>query len=133
MTSAIVHKYKLTTELCVCNCLGHFIWFIAPEKIIIEKSGWGYNIYFFLKLNFLLLENLLKTSFCTYTSINALLKNLIKKKVHKYVFNFLMDHEVLTTLQSGFISGDSTVNQLVDIYNSFCKALDEGKEVRAIF
>ena len=44
-----------------------------------------------------------------------------------------MDHEVLTTLQSGFISGDSTVNQLVDIYNSFCKALDEGKEVRAIF
>ena len=44
-----------------------------------------------------------------------------------------MDHEVLTTLQSGFISGDSTVNQLVDIYNSFCKALDEGKEVCAIF
>ena len=44
-----------------------------------------------------------------------------------------MDHEVLTTLQSGFISGDSTVNQLVDIYNSFCKAIDEGKEVCAIF
>ena len=44
-----------------------------------------------------------------------------------------MDHGVLTTLQSGFISGDSTVNQLVDIYNSFCKALEEGKEVCAIF
>ena len=44
-----------------------------------------------------------------------------------------MDHEVLTTLQSGFISGDSTVNQLVDIYNSFYKAIDKGKEVRAIF
>ena len=44
-----------------------------------------------------------------------------------------MDHEVLTTLQSCIISGDSIVNQLVDIYNSFCKALDEGKEVRAIF
>ena len=44
-----------------------------------------------------------------------------------------MDHVVLTTLQSGFISADSTVNQLVDIYNSFCKAIDEGKEVRAIF
>ena len=29
--------------------------------------------------------------------------------------------------------GDSTVNQLVDTYNTFCKALDEGKEVRAIF
>ena len=44
-----------------------------------------------------------------------------------------MDHEVLTSLQSGFISGDSTVKELVDIYNSFCKAIDEGKEVRAIF
>ena len=25
------------------------------------------------------------------------------------------------------------MNQLVDIYNIFCKALDEGKEVRAVF
>ena len=44
-----------------------------------------------------------------------------------------MDHEVLTTLQLSFISGESTVNQLIDIYNTFCKATDEGKEVRAIF
>ena len=29
--------------------------------------------------------------------------------------------------------GDSTVNQLTDLYNTFCQALDEGKEVRAIF
>ena len=26
-----------------------------------------------------------------------------------------------------------TVNQLDDMYNTFCKALDEGKDVRAIF
>ena len=63
------------------------------------------------------------------STVGKVLENI----VHKYVFNFLMDHEVLNILQSGFISGDSTVNQLVDIYNSFCKALDEGKEVRAIF
>ena len=29
--------------------------------------------------------------------------------------------------------GDSTVNQLIDIYKTFCKALDGGKEVRAVF
>ena len=40
---------------------------------------------------------------------------------------------MITTLQSGFVPGDSTVNQLIDIYNTFCRALDEGKEVRAIF
>ena len=50
-----------------------------------------------------------------------------------YVFNFFRDNEIITALQSGFVPGDSTVNQLVDIYNTFCKALDEGKEVRAIF
>ena len=66
-------------------------------------------------------------------SLLSTVGKVLEKNVHKYVFNFLMDHEVLTTLQSGFISGDSTVNQLVDIYNSFCKAIDEAKEVRAIF
>ena len=58
---------------------------------------------------------------------------VLEKIVHKNLFNFIRDHEILTTLQSGFIPGDSTVNQLVDIYNTFCKALDEEKEVRAIF
>ena len=33
----------------------------------------------------------------------------------------------------GFVPGDSSVNQLIDIYNTFCKALDEGEEVRTIF
>ena len=57
----------------------------------------------------------------------------LKKIVHKYVFNFLNDHHVITTLQSGFVPGDSTDYQLVDIYNTFCQALDEGKEVRTTF
>ena len=57
---------------------------------------------------------------------------VLENVVHKYVFIFLMKHEFLTILQSGFISGDSTVKQFEDIYNSFCKAIGVGKEVRAI-
>ena len=57
----------------------------------------------------------------------------MEKIVHKHVFNFCRDNSILTALQSGFVPGDSTVNQLVDLYNTFCKALDEGKEVRAVF
>ena len=45
------------------------------------------------------------------------------------MFNFFRDHDVLTSLQSGYIPGESTVNQLVHIYNTFCKALDVVKEV----
>ena len=58
---------------------------------------------------------------------------VMEKIIHKHVFNFFRDHNVITTLQSGFLPGDSTINQLTDLYNTFCKALDDGKEVRAIF
>ena len=57
----------------------------------------------------------------------------MEKIVHKHMFNFFLDQHAITSLQSAFVPGDSTVNQLVDIYNTFCKALDAGKEVRAFF
>ena len=58
---------------------------------------------------------------------------VLEKIGHKHLFNYIRDHEILSALQSGFIPGDLTVNQLVDIYITFCKSLDEGKEVRAVF
>ena len=33
----------------------------------------------------------------------------MEKLVHKYVFNFFMEHHGIITLQSGFTAGDSTV------------------------
>ena len=66
-------------------------------------------------------------------SLLSCIGKVLEKLVHKYVFNFFRDNAVITALQSGFMPGDSTVNQLIDVYNTFCKALDEGKEVRAIF
>ena len=35
--------------------------------------------------------------------------------------------------QSGFIPGDSTTDQLLHIYHTFCEAVDNGKEVRVVF
>ncbi|MCG8032736.1 MAG: hypothetical protein JAZ03_11255 [Candidatus Thiodiazotropha taylori] len=51
----------------------------------------------------------------------------------KHLFNHLQANNVLSSLQSGFIPGDSTVNQLTYLYHTFCEALDAGKEVRAVF
>ena len=51
----------------------------------------------------------------------------------KYLFNHIRDNNLLSSLQSGFILGDSTINQLTFLYNTFCQALDSGKEVRAVF
>ena len=69
-----------------------------------------------------------------YRSISLLntLGKVLEKNVHKHVFSFFRDNSIISTLQSGFVPGDSTVTQLTDIYNTFCKALDEGKEVRTI-
>ena len=44
-------------------------------------------------------------------------------------------NNVIYKYQSGFQPGDSTVNQLVDIYmyNTIISSLDKGKDVRFIF
>ena len=45
---------------------------------------------------------------------------VLEKIIHKYIYNFLKEHQVITTLQSGFIPGDSTVNQLVGLNLFIC-------------
>ena len=57
----------------------------------------------------------------------------MERCVHKYISQCLKQHSIITGFQSGFQSGDSTVNQLVYLYNAFSKALDENKEVRVVF
>ena len=58
---------------------------------------------------------------------------VIERLIFKHLYNHLRDNNILSSLQSGFIPGDSTVNQLTYLYNVFCQALDSGKEVRAVF
>jgi len=60
-------------------------------------------------------------------------EKVFKRILFKYVFNFLRDREFFTSYQSGFLPGDSTVNQLTYLYNTFCKALDNALEVRVVF
>ena len=45
---------------------------------------------------------------------------VMEKSVHKHMLNFCLNQHAVTSLQSGFVLGDSTVNQLVDFYNTFC-------------
>ena len=71
---------------------------------------------------------------CNYRPISLLssIGKVMEKIVHKHMFNYFNDHSLITCLQSAIVPGDSTVNHLVDIYNTFCKALDNGLEVRAV-
>ena len=53
--------------------------------------------------------------------------------MHKHVHKFVLENQIITPFQSELTTGDSTVNQLTDMYNTFCRALDGGKEVHVVF
>ena len=66
----------------------------------------------------------------------SLLSNIdktLERLVFKYLFNHFRDNNIITPFQYGFTPGDSPVNQLTYLYNTFCQALDSGKEVRVVF
>ena len=58
---------------------------------------------------------------------------MFERLIFKHLYNHFRDNNLLSSLQSGFIPGDSTVNQLIYLYNVLCQALDSGKGVRAVF
>ena len=46
-------------------------------------------------------------------------EKVFERTVFKHIYNHFQDNNILTPLQSGFIPGDSTVNQLNYLYDSF--------------
>ena len=57
----------------------------------------------------------------------------MERVIFKHVFNFLRDNRVINIHQSRFQPGDSTICQLTLLYQQFCRALDEKKDIRIIF
>lgn len=49
------------------------------------------------------------------------------------MLRYLNDNKLISPSQSGFISGDSTVYQLLSIYDDICSSLDKGVPSQAIF
>ena len=61
------------------------------------------------------------------------MEKVFERIIFKYVNNHLHLHRFFTPSQSGFIPGDSTVNQLTFLYDKICRALDNGLETRSVF
>ena len=61
------------------------------------------------------------------------LDKALERLVFKYLYNHFLDNNILTSFQSGFRPGDSTVNQLTYLYDTFCHALDSGEEIKVVF
>ena len=76
-----------------------------------------------------------KTNVSNYRPISLLscLGKVFEKCVFKHLHNYVVTNQLISPVQSGFTPNDSAVFQLIDLYNSFAKAIDEGKEIRVIF
>ena len=66
-------------------------------------------------------------------SLLSTVGKMMERIVFKYVYNYFKENFIISANQSGFLPGRSTVTQLLEVYNAFCKAVDEGKEIRVIF
>ena len=49
------------------------------------------------------------------------------------MLQYLNQEDIITLSQSGFKQGDSTIYQLINMYDDFCGALDKGIPTQAIF
>ena len=58
---------------------------------------------------------------------------VFERLIFKHLLNHLQENSFLTSLQSGFMPGDSTVIQLTFFHNIFCQALDANKEIQVVF
>ena len=58
---------------------------------------------------------------------------ICERVVFKHLFNYIRDNNLITPHQSGFIPGDSTVNQLAFMYHTFAKALNDKFDIRLVF
>lgn len=66
-------------------------------------------------------------------SLLSSISKIFEKCVFKYFYNYIHENRLISPVQSGFTPNDSAVYQLVDLYDCFCRALDDGKEVRVVF
>ena len=56
-----------------------------------------------------------------------------EKTIFKHLVNYYTDNDILSMHQSGFTPGDSTVHQLVYLYNTVCKALNDKKKMLKLY
>ena len=66
-------------------------------------------------------------------SLLPCISKVFEKILFDHIFDFLKTHSILTHKQSGFIPGDSTINQLLTICQNIAKHIDNGDEVVAVF
>jgi hypothetical protein len=72
-------------------------------------------------------------SVANYRPIYNCFIKILEKIILKHLHNYLLRYNILSDDQSGFKHNDSTINQLLVIYDVIMKNVDIGQDVRFIF
>ena len=57
----------------------------------------------------------------------------MERCVYNYMYNFLITYNLIYSNQSGFLSGHSTVYQLISLYNQLVQSFDNKSQTCVIF
>ena len=66
-------------------------------------------------------------------SLLSCIGKVLEKCIQKRLLQFLKENNKINSCQSGFIPKDSTIYQLLSIYDDFCRSLDDKVSTEAIF
>ena len=66
-------------------------------------------------------------------SLLSVMSKMMERIIFKHLYNHFQDNFLLSVWQSGFRPGFSTITQLIELYQGFCTAVDNEKEIRVVF
>jgi len=66
-------------------------------------------------------------------SLLSCLGKLMERCVYKHMYNYLISHNLIYANQSGFLTGHSTVYQLIDLYHQIAQSFDHKTHTCVVF
>ena len=66
-------------------------------------------------------------------SLVSCVSKVLERVVHKHMYNYILDNELLYKYQSGFLTCHSTIFQLVELYDNVCQNLESRKHTCLVF
>ena len=66
-------------------------------------------------------------------SLLSCVGKIFERVVFKYMYNYTVEHNLIYQYQSGFLPNHSTVYQLIEMYDSICKSLEQKQHTCMIF
>ena len=66
-------------------------------------------------------------------SLLPICTKIFERIIYNRIFEYLIENNLITEIQSGFKPGDSCINQLLSITHDIYKSLNDGFKVKGVF